>query len=98
MYCVLWQVQKDEAIEVFLIDMLFLSRSSVAAPTLTCAPQVGAVFTMGFSLDAPYLLAVGGAKGSVTVWDVRAVPAVTAKFPGLLQQGKGGAGAAAPTQ
>jgi hypothetical protein len=63
----------------------------LVAPAL----QVGAIFTMGFSSDAPYLLACGGAKGSVTVWDVRAVPSVTAKFPGLLQLGKGGAAGAA---
>ncbi|GFH19593.1 hypothetical protein HaLaN_16560 [Haematococcus lacustris] len=31
--------------------------------------QVGAIFTMGFCPDAPHLLAMGGAKGAVTVWD-----------------------------
>ncbi len=48
-----------------------------------CA-QVGAVFTLGFSADSPYLLAVGGADGSVSVWDVRAVEGVRNRFPGLL--------------
>jgi WD40 repeat protein len=48
--------------------------------------QVGAVFTMGFSADAPHLLAVGGAMGSVIVWDVRANQDVTRRFPQLLPQ------------
>lgn len=46
--------------------------------------QVGAVFTLGFCSDAPHLLAVGGAGGSVAVWDVRAAQAVAQRYPGLM--------------
>ncbi len=38
---------------------------------------------MGFSADAPYLLAVGGAAGSVSVWDVRASRTASQAFPAL---------------
>ncbi|KAI3427937.1 hypothetical protein D9Q98_006327 [Chlorella vulgaris] len=31
--------------------------------------NVGAVFSMGFSRDSPLVLAAGGAKGTVSVWD-----------------------------
>lgn len=58
----------------------------LALPCLALPPQVGAVFTMGFSQDAPYLLAVGGAMGSVIVWDIRANQDVVRKFPQLLPQ------------
>lgn len=51
-----------------------------------CLVQVGAVFTMGFSVDAPHLLAVGGAMGSVVVWDVRANQDVAQTFPRLMSQ------------
>mmetsp|Transcript_27260 Transcript_27260/g.73661 ORF Transcript_27260/g.73661 Transcript_27260/m.73661 type:complete len:555 (+) Transcript_27260:84-1748(+) len=61
---------------------------SSGAPTLLATQdlQVGAVFTMGFSADAPHLLAVGGAMGSVVVWDVRANQDVVKRFPQLLPQ------------
>ncbi|KAF5839713.1 WD40-repeat-containing domain protein [Dunaliella salina] len=61
---------------------------SSGAPVLLATQdlQVGAVFTMGFSADAPHLLAVGGAMGSVVVWDVRANQDVTRRFPQLLPQ------------
>jgi len=49
-----------------------------------CALQVGAVFTMGFCADAPHLLAVGGAMGSVVVWDVRANQDVARRFPQIV--------------
>lgn len=57
--------------------------ASCYSTCFTCA-QVGAVFTLGWARDAPHLLAVGGAKGSVTVWDVRAHAGVAGKFSGLL--------------
>ena len=37
------------------------------------------MFTLGFCQDAPHLLAAGGAKGTVSVWDVRR--AVGARYP-----------------
>lgn len=46
--------------------------------------NTGAVFTLGFSTDAPHLLAAGGAKGEVVVWDLRAVDAVKSRFPAIV--------------
>ena len=40
--------------------------------------QVGAVFAAGFCRDAPHLVAAGGSKGTVAVWDVTTAPAVEA--------------------
>ncbi|GLC43281.1 hypothetical protein PLESTB_001490200 [Pleodorina starrii] len=56
---------------------------SGAAPSLVCTQDLntGAVFSAAFCADAPHLLAAGGAGGEVVVWDVRAHPAVAAKYP-----------------
>lgn len=66
------------------LELLFLA--SVWHSLLSPIPlqQVGAVFTMGFCADAPHLLAVGGAMGSVIVWDLRAVQDVVRRFPQLM--------------
>jgi periodic tryptophan protein 1 len=42
--------------------------------------KVGAVFGAAFCADAPHLLAAGGAKGTVTVWDVTADDTVASRF------------------
>ncbi|GFR40931.1 hypothetical protein Agub_g1587 [Astrephomene gubernaculifera] len=56
---------------------------SGSAPALVCTQDLntGAVFSAAFCGDAPHLLAAGGAGGEVVVWDVRAHPAVAAKYP-----------------
>lgn len=57
------------------------------APALVEAQdlKVGAVFAAGFSEDAalPGVLAVAGAKGTVSVWEVGAAESVAARWPGL---------------
>ena len=42
--------------------------------------KVGAAFTAGFCQDAPWLLAAGGAMGTVAVWDIMTSAAVTARY------------------
>ena len=41
---------------------------------------VGAAFTAGFCPEAGWLLAAGGAKGTVAVWDVTTSAAVQTRF------------------
>ncbi len=53
------------------------------------------MFTLAFCSDAPHLLAVGGAGGSVSVWDVRAASGVTRAFPALAPSTEALAAAAA---
>lgn len=45
--------------------------------------NTGAVFTLGFCAEAPHLLAAGGAKGEVVVWDVRLGAGMQQRFPAL---------------
>lgn len=45
--------------------------------------NTGAVFTLGFCGEAAHLLAAGGAKGEVVVWDVRSAAGVSQRFPSL---------------
>jgi hypothetical protein len=55
-------------------------------PIATERPNLGAVFAAAFcGADAPHLLAMGGAKGSVGVWDVRSVKAVAKRWPELME-------------
>ena len=49
--------------------------------------QIGAVFSTSFCGQAGYLLACGGAMGSVTVWDMRSLKAATQKWPELKKMG-----------
>lgn len=43
-------------------------------------PKVGAVFAASFCKDAPFLLAVGGSKGNLHVWDTLAIGEVSRRF------------------
>ena len=62
-------------------------------PGLTpCCLQVGAVFTAGFCGDAPLVVAAGGSKGTVTVWDTATNPAVAAFAQRQQQEAGGGTG------
>ncbi len=49
--------------------------------------QIGAIFSASFCGQAGYLLACGGAMGSVTVWDMRSLKAATNRWPELKQMG-----------
>ena len=68
---------------------------SGGAPALLAVQDlhVGAVFSAGFSADSPALLAVGGARGTVAVWDIQTAAPVTERFG--KQLAAGGRGAAA---
>ena len=43
------------------------------APSLLASQDmgVGAVFTVGIPADAPHLIAAGGARGEVALWDLQ---------------------------
>eukprot|EP00245_Coleochaete_scutata_P003973 TRINITY_DN16082_c0_g1_i1.p1 TRINITY_DN16082_c0_g1~~TRINITY_DN16082_c0_g1_i1.p1 ORF type:complete len:236 (+),score=37.62 TRINITY_DN16082_c0_g1_i1:56-709(+) len=42
--------------------------------------KLGAVFSVAFCRDSPFLLAAGGSKGSLQVWDIRTDAAVSQQF------------------
>lgn len=43
-------------------------------------PKAGAVFSIFFSQDSPFLLAIGGSKGNLEVWDTRSEAGVAQRF------------------
>uniref|UniRef100_A0A0E0HRE6 Uncharacterized protein n=1 Tax=Oryza nivara TaxID=4536 RepID=A0A0E0HRE6_ORYNI len=43
-------------------------------------PKVGAIFSISFSKDNPFLLAVGGQKGNLKVWNTLTEPLVASKI------------------
>lgn len=43
-------------------------------------PKAGAVFSISFSEDSPFLLAIGGSKGKLGVWDTLSDAGVSGKF------------------
>ena len=51
-------------------------------PSLVAAQdlKVGAAFTAGFCQDASWLLAAGGAAGTVAVWDIMTSTAVSSRY------------------
>ena len=65
------------------------------APSLVASQdlKVGALFTVGFCADAPGMLAAGGAKGTVAVWDVTATAAVQRRWAKTLGPRRGAAAA-----
>ncbi len=48
--------------------------------------QVGAVFGAAFCPEAPWLLAAGGAMGTVAVWDITTNSAVMSKYGRTLSR------------
>ncbi|EFN57876.1 hypothetical protein CHLNCDRAFT_141885 [Chlorella variabilis] len=59
--------------------------------------QVGAVFSMSFCGDSPLVLAAGGAKGTVSVWDLWSAGGVSAyvqQHAPAVAEARGGGGAA----
>lgn len=54
--------------------------------------KVGAVFAAGFCPDAPFVVAAGGAKGTVSVWDTTTHASVAAYIQQQQQQKEEGGG------
>ena len=54
--------------------------------------QVGAVFGAAFCPEAPWLLAAGGALGTVAVWDITTSSAVMSKYGRQLSRAAAAAG------
>ena len=50
------------------------------------SPQVGAIFSCGFSPSVPYLVATAGSKGTVAVWDIMSEAAVRSAHGKSLEQ------------
>lgn len=50
--------------------------------------NLGAVFSAGFCPEASWLIAAGGAKGTVAVWDITTSPAVESKYGLALNAGR----------
>lgn len=51
-------------------------------------PKVGAVFAASFCKDAPFLLAVGGSKGNLHVWDTLSCGEVARRFGKFSRRGE----------
>ncbi|KAF5179055.1 hypothetical protein FRX31_031352, partial [Thalictrum thalictroides] len=43
-------------------------------------PKAGAVFSITFSEECPFLLAIGGSKGKLQVWDTLSDAGVVRRF------------------
>ncbi|XP_044465728.1 periodic tryptophan protein 1 homolog [Mangifera indica] len=43
-------------------------------------PKAGGIFSVSFSEDSPFLLAIGGSKGNLEVWDTSSVAEVSKRF------------------
>lgn len=50
--------------------------------------KVGALFSAGFCPESPFLVAAGGAKGSVAVWDTLTDPLVAGKYGRKASRGR----------
>ncbi|KAK4804383.1 hypothetical protein SAY86_004200 [Trapa natans] len=44
------------------------------------SPKLGALFSVSFSEDSPFLLALGGSKGKLEIWDVLSDASVSQRF------------------
>ncbi|GMY22606.1 periodic tryptophan protein 1 like [Fagus crenata] len=49
-------------------------------------PQAGAVFSVSFSEDSPFLLAIGGSKGNLEVWDTLSDAGIQRRFGNYIKQ------------
>ena len=87
MRCNLSQTLHACAVQVKLWDLAGNKPSLVAAQDA----KVGAAFAAAFAPDAPWLLAAGGAAGTVAVWDVLTNAAVAARFGKQLAQSRSAA-------
>ena len=50
--------------------------------------KVGALFSADFCPESPFLVAAGGAKGSVAVWDTLTDPLVAGKYGRRASRGR----------
>ena len=86
----LWDVSSNQPSLIASQDLQVGFHCVVPSPPPTDSPlnsKIGAVFTACFCGQAGYLLACGGAMGSVTVWDMRSLKAATQKWPELKKMG-----------
>ncbi|KAK2976588.1 hypothetical protein RJ640_024209 [Escallonia rubra] len=51
-------------------------------------PKTGAIFSISFSEDCPFLLAIGGSKGKLEVWDTLSEAGVSKRFGQYSNQNK----------
>ncbi|XP_044470716.1 periodic tryptophan protein 1 homolog [Mangifera indica] len=51
-------------------------------------PKAGAIFSISFSEDSPFFLAIGGSKGNLEVWDTLSDAAVSHRFSSYSKRGK----------
>ncbi|KAG5514456.1 hypothetical protein RHGRI_035759 [Rhododendron griersonianum] len=51
-------------------------------------PKAGAVFSISFSEDSPFLLAIGGSKGRLEVWDTLSDAGVSRRYGNLRNQNR----------
>lgn len=51
-------------------------------------PKAGAVFSVSFSDDCPFFLAIGGSKGKLQLWDISSEDAVLKKYGKYIAQEK----------
>ncbi|XP_078444251.1 putative WD repeat-containing protein C17D11.16 isoform X2 [Wolffia australiana] len=62
-----------------MVKLWELSNNQPSCVTST-NPKVGAIFSVGFSEDSPFLLAMGGSKGKLKVWDILSDAAVANRY------------------
>ena len=79
-------------LQVKLWDVSSQQPSLVASQDL----DVGAVFGASFCPEAPWLIAAGGAMGTVAVWDITTSAAVMSKYGRQLSKAVAAASASAP--
>ena len=68
--------------QVKLWDVSSQQPSLIASQDL----EVGAVFGAAFCPEAPWLIAAGGASGTVAVWDITTNAAVMSKYGRMLSK------------
>uniref|UniRef100_A0A0E0HRE5 Uncharacterized protein n=1 Tax=Oryza nivara TaxID=4536 RepID=A0A0E0HRE5_ORYNI len=64
----------------FLAVKLWDISSNQPSVIASLNPKVGAIFSISFSKDNPFLLAVGGQKGNLKVWNTLTEPLVASKI------------------
>ncbi|WVY93066.1 hypothetical protein V8G54_032154 [Vigna mungo] len=49
------------------------------------SPEVGSVYSVSFSEDNPFLLAIGGSKGNLRVWDTQSYSGISQKYGNYMK-------------
>ncbi|KAG5514459.1 hypothetical protein RHGRI_035759 [Rhododendron griersonianum] len=76
------------------LTVLLLLNSGICQTTshhvlhLTIQKPYGAVFSISFSEDSPFLLAIGGSKGRLEVWDTLSDAGVSRRYGNLRNQNR----------